>query len=171
MLKKNIKTVYNFANASLFFYIIMNALTSVFYHWFDIDRTQDLWVFVDLFLNIALWLGVASFLFCISEVVQDYVNNQAEEDSDYKQSSIGFTHIERDSEGEEITRKNYEISVYHNIPAKKLRHVLNNWHKMYNDVENPDLSSKAFCDFVEEHTQYTAAPTEDEFIKKLTKKL
>jgi len=171
MLKRNIKTVYNFANASLVFWIIMNALTTVFYNWFDVDRTQDLWVFVDLFLKIPLWLGVASFLFCVFEVVQDYINNKTEEDSGYKQSAIGFTHIERDSEGEEVKRETHEISLYHNMPSDVLKKTLHAWHRSYEKIENPDLSSKAFCEFVEEHTKYAAAPTEDEFVEKLIKKL
>ena len=171
MLKRNIKTIYNFANASLVFWVIMNALTSVFYHWFNIDRTQNLWMFVDLFLNITIWLGVASFLFIIGEIVKDYVDSKSEEDSGYKQSAIGFTHIERDSEGEEVKRETHEISLYHNMPSDVLKKTLHAWHRSYEKVENPDLSSKAFCEFVEENTKYTAAPTEDEFVEKLIKKL
>ena len=128
-------------------------------------------MFVDLFLHITICLGVASFLFIIGEIVKDYVDSKSEEDSGYKQSAIGFTHIERDSEGEEVKRETHEISLYHNMPSDVLKKTLHAWHRSYEKVENPDLSSKAFCEFVEEYTKYTAAVTEDEFIEKLVKKL
>ena len=173
MLKRNIKTIHNFANASLFFWLLMIAVTAVISFITVIDTTSLVWQWVEFITHTAGLLGVCSLILCFTVMLNDFVEKQeADSGQKYSESEIGFTRIERDDEGEEIKRNHYSMKIYHNMLRSSLETALKIWQAFESEKDNnADFSAGSFCRYINQYTNYVAAETEDEFLKQITKNL
>jgi hypothetical protein len=173
MLKRNIKTIYNFANASLFFWLFMIATTAVISFITVIDTTTPVWQWIEFITHTAGLLGLCSLILCVSVMLNDFVEKQETDSGQkYSESEIGFTRIQRDEEGEEIKRDHYKITVHHNLPRRSLEKALKIWQTFESEKDdNADFSAGSFCRYVNQYTNYIAAETEDEFLKQIAKNL
>jgi len=173
MLKRNIKTIYNFANASLFFWLFMIATTAVISFITVIDTTSLVWQWVEFVTHTAGLLGLCSLILCITVMLNDFVEKQESISEDkYVESEIGFTRIERDDEGEEVKRDRYKITIHHNMPRTSLETALKIWQAFESEKDNnADFSAGSFCRYINQYTNYVAAETEDEFFKQIARNL
>ena len=173
MLKRNIKTIHNFANASLFFWLLMIAITALISSITVIDTTSLVWQWVEFVTHTAGLLGLCSLILCLSVMLNDFVEKQESNyGQKYSESEIGFTRVERDDEGEEVKRDHYKITIHHNMPRNSLEKALKIWQVLESEKDNnADFTAESFCRYINRHTNYVAAETEDEFFKQIARNL
>lgn len=168
------KKLYKFTHATIVFCVVMSVSLSLYkenvYEPSYVSRT--LVTVLDLVVK-ALYMGCGlAYLFFVACIIDNYVKNYESSVDKVKmyhgEAEISWTEVERDDEGDEIARKRYGISFIHNIcrddndPA--LAHVIEVWHTWRRNNDCIDKrSTQDFCDFVNVHTMYNAAPTKEEF--------
>jgi hypothetical protein len=131
------------------------------------------WQWVEFVTHTAGLLGLCSLILCLSVMLNDFVEKQESVSRDkYVESEISFTRIDRDDEGEEIKRNHYSMKIYHNMLRSSLETALKIWQAFESEKDNnADFSAESFCRYINKHTSYVAAETEDEFFKQIARNL
>jgi hypothetical protein len=173
------KKAYSFITATLLFSVLMQFAISGYTAYYGIEQPYDDMPFLfwlNLFVNIAFVSSLCGFFVYVGIIISDYVNNYESPKDRVKmyhsEAEISWTEIERDDEGEEISRERFGLRFVHNMSRydndQALSNVVQVWHnwRSANDCREK-RSVQDFCEFVNVHTMYKAAPTKEEFINLL----
>lgn len=172
------KKFFKFLNATILFVLVMNIAISIYTKFNGIEEPyEDQFLFwLDYIVGLVGSLCIIGMAFLVMRATQHYVHTYESPKDAIKMfhssASISWVQVQYDEEGEEIKRDKYAIEIFHNMARTDndgtLDVVVEQWHvfKRNNDLKDNN-TAQDFCDFVNVHTNYVAAPTKEEFITML----
>lgn len=176
------KKFFEFTLATLVFCAVMDIVISIYTAVNGIDEPYDhiawlFWLNVSITLLYILSFGVLMYFIVMNtrDFVRHYEKPEHRPLMFHSKAEISWVEVEYDDEGEEIRRDKHALEVVHNMCRSEddatMDYVVQSWHtwRRMNNMKNAK-SAQDFCDYVNTHTMYKAAPTRDEFINLLLQK-
>jgi hypothetical protein len=166
------KNLYHATMATLLFCVVMNIVISVYANTTGIDIEQHGWLhLLETVINFLYIVSALCFGIFVSMAVFRYINMPEERMTiPHCKAEVEWTEIERDEEGEEISRKHYKVELCHTMLDHQLDRVVHLWHRYRNKYEQNARTSQDFIDFVNGFTTFWAANTEEELVNRLKNK-
>ncbi len=162
--------IFHFTAATLAFCILMN-LAFVFFVPIDADYGHG-WLYkLDVIIKFFFILSLISFGVFTYMAISRYLDMPAHRVTlPHCRAEIEWTEIERDEEGEEISRKKYEVTVFHTMTSEQLGTVVHFWHEHRRYTQDAPRTSQGFVDFINAHTPHWGALTKEDLLNRLKNK-
>lgn len=166
------KTIYHFTIATLGFCVFMQIVFAIYTGVTGVEIAEHGWLnIIDSIINILYIISALTFGVFLSMAVHRYVNMPEPRITiPHAKAEVSWTDVERDPEGEEISRSSHSIQFCHTMNDEQLNDVIEMWHRYRRNYEINARSSQDCVDFINMFTPHYAALTEEELLTRLKNK-
>jgi len=164
------QNIFQFTSATLAFCVTMSIVLAFFVP-IDADHEHGTIYIVDTMIKFLLIPSVIGFGVFAYMAIDRYLDMPAHRITlPHCKAEIDWTEVERDEEGEEISRKRYEVRVFHTMTSEQLETVVHFWHQHRKYNEDAPRTSEGFVDFINVHTPHWGALTQEDLLNRLKNK-
>jgi hypothetical protein len=162
--------IFQLTTATLAFCVVMSIVLAFFVP-IDADYGHGPLYIIDVMIKFLLIPSLISFGVFTYMAIDRYLDMPAQRVTlPHCKAEIEWTEIERDEEGEEISRQKYEVTVYHTMTTEQLGSVVEFWHEQRRRSEGMSRTSEGFVDFINAHTPHWGALTQEDLLNRLKNK-
>jgi len=166
------KHIYNFSLSTLIFCVVMHIALAIYTGVTGVVIEEHGWLLIlDNIVNFLYLLSGAIYLVFLFKAVDRYMDMPEPRITlPHCKAEVNWTEIERDEEGEEISRGRHSIQFSHTMNDQQLEGVIEMWHMYRKKYEQDARSSQDCVDFINCFTPHWAALTEEELVTRLKHK-
>lgn len=166
------KTIYHFSLATLIFCAVMQIILSIYTAITGINIQEHGWLLlVDTVVNFLYLVSGGLYMFFVLKTVEHYMDlPESRITIPHAKAEVSWTEVERDPEGEEVSRSHYSVEFCHTMNDEQLNGVIEMWHRYRRKYEINARSSQDCVDFINMYTSHWGALTEEDLLNRLKHK-